>query len=282
MNKEWAILLSGQPRASIESSYTDYLDLINDLDSEPDSFCHVMNSNKALTGFWQNPNFQVRKPEEVINLWKPKNSLIENYDDFNFKNAKSMHTAGGLSMTYGIKKVFEIMREYEEKNNFQYKYVVRYRYDLLLGCSNSREKRNLTSNNRYDNLEVPLFGKLKEPYLSRSCDFWQSNHLPDNSLLESIDDKIDWKWIKSRLDEGNTIIVSPGWNWGHSKACCDLFLMGSRDAMEKFSQYHNMYEELVNSDECRTNNEGVLGKYLKDIAGIRVLNYYFGDIGVYR
>lgn len=283
MNNEWAVIVSGQPRGGIYESYDDYKDMTKYFNNI-DTFCHFMKSENFLTGFWHTQNAQIWPIDLTLKLWNPKDSKIERYEDFDFKNISNFRASGGMSMTYGIKKAFELLKDYESKMNFNYKYVMKWRYDLLLHCSDDINKRNKQSNNRYDDPTIPLFGKFKEPYLSQSCDFWDSNnnHRPDTNLLESIDDKIDWEYITSKLDEGNTIFVSPGWNWGHPKACCDLFLLGSRDAMEKYSNYHDKYMDLILRPDCYENNEAVLGTYLKDICGIRVLNYYFADIGQYR
>lgn len=282
MNKDWAVIVSGQPRGGIHESHDDFKDFTKYFDGV-DAFCHFMNSSEFLSGMWRSQNSNLQSVEDTCKLWNPKKNKVENYQDLNFKDISDFRASGGMSMTYGIKSAFDLLKEYENETGVNYKYVIRWRYDLLLHCSDDIEKRNSQSNNRYTDSTIPLFGRFKEPYLNQSCDFWdnKNNHKPDNSLLDSLDKKIDWEWIKGMLDEGNTIFVSPGWNWGHTKACCDLFLIGSRDAMEKYSQYHHKFMELIARPDCNS-NEAILGIYLKDICGIRVLNYYFGDIGIYR
>lgn len=282
MQTEWAIIVSGQPRGDIYSSHDDFKELVKYFD-KVDVFLYCMNSQKFLSGMWRTQNSPVWPVDLAIKLWNPTKYGVDNFEDLDFKNIDDFRAQGGMSMTYGIKRGFSILKSHEETLNHNYKYIIRWRYDLLLHCSDDRNKRNLLSNNRYLDETIPLFGRFKEPFESKSIAFWEenNNHKPDNSQLHSIDEKIDWEYLKSKMDEGNTIFVMPGWNWNSDKGCCDLFLVGSRDAMEKYSLYHDKFMDLYSRPDCHS-NEDILGIYLKDVCGIRVLNYYFGDIGMYR
>jgi hypothetical protein len=226
-------------------------------------------------GWNKNQPTEIRKSDDVMRVWNPKKFLIEKYDDFDFRNKENI-LSSGLSMTYGIKKSFDIMSEYEVENNFKYDYVIKWRYDLNINASKNYEIRK--SNHRFFKDGDPLFAKLKEPFRSNSCDFWGSDFLPENKFIEQNDNKIDWEYIKSELSDCKTIFVSPGWNWG-SYGCCDLFLVGTRESMQIYSRFHDKFEDLRPNS---TRNEDALRYYLEKICGLRVINYYFGDVGIYR
>jgi hypothetical protein len=279
MNKEWATILSGQPRADMESAKNDYNEFISDLGEIPDNFCHIMTSSELLStwgnGGWNGNQTKVRSIQDVKDIWSPLSYKTDIFENLHFNN-DYIGLAGGLSMTYGIKKTFEIMEEYEKINNLNYKYVIKYRYDLNLFTSKDFFKRKQSNKNLNEN--IPLFGKLIEPNRYQPCDFWGSDCLPDLNLISEIDNKIDWEWIKTQIDDKNTIVLTPGWNWS-KYACCDLFLIGSKEVMKKYSLYHDEYEDLKKKYDM---NEIVLRTYLEKLNNIRIINYYFGDIGIYR
>ena len=280
-NKKWATIISGQPRADIVSAKRDYDEFISGLNHNPDVFSHTMMSNDVISywgiGGWSSingkPPTQIRSNDEIINLWNPKKFLSENYYDFDFDNRVR---SSGFSMTYGIKKSFELLQEFENETNTKYDYVIRWRYDLNVNSSTNFESRKKT--HRFLKESDPLFAKLKEPYRSQPCDFWGNDFLPDLKFIEEVDSKIDWQYIVNEISDDKTIFVSPGWNWG-SYGCCDLFLIGSRKSMEIYSKYHEKFGELSTFYSA---NEGVLRHYLEKTFNFRVLNYYFGDVGIYR
>jgi hypothetical protein len=282
-NEKWATIISGQPRADLIKAKNDYQNFIQDIEIDPDVFSHMMISNDILSG-WGNGGWnkitsgqstELRSTDEALSIWNPKKFLIEDYNNFEFKKREN-NLASGLSMTYGIKKSFELLSEYESENNFKYDYVIRWRYDLHLNSSKNLETRK--SNHRFLKDSDPLFAKLKEPFRSNSCDFWGSDCLPQMQFIEQVDDEIDWDYIKYELSDKKTIFLSPGWNWG-DYGCCDLFLIGTRESMELYSKYHDEFEELRPK---YTRNEGVLRHYLEKSCNFRVLNYYFGDVGIHR
>jgi hypothetical protein len=265
---KWATIISGQPRADINSSYKDYSEFIEGIGQSPDVFCRMMESSRLLS-VWGNSGWggstTVRTGDEVINLWSPKKHKSDWFDDLEFSNDEPK-LAAGLSMTYGIKKSFELLSEYEKDNNIKYDYVIKWRYDLFYKGNPESRKPN-----------TPLYGKLKDDFVNTPCSFWDSTCYPEDRFVKEYDDKIDWGWIINEINDQNTVVVSPGWCWD-GKGYCDLMLVGSRNAMERYSRYH---DEFRNITPRASGNEHVLQIYLAE-QGIRVLNYFFGDIGVYR
>ena len=63
--------------------------------------------------------------DEIVKLYKPKNSVFEKqieFDDDDRMNAVE-------SRWYSTKKAVDLMRDYEEKNNIKYDFVMIYRFD---------------------------------------------------------------------------------------------------------------------------------------------------------
>jgi hypothetical protein len=266
-NEKWATIISGQPRADIIKAKSEYQEFIKDIGVNPDVFSHMMISDEVLSfwgrGGWSGKSPIIHQPDDILKIWNPKKHFIDNYDNFDFKN---QNYSAGLSMTYGIKKSFELLKQYEDENHIKYDYVIKWRYDLNYFPVHERRK------------DIPLFGKLKSPWKNQSCYFWGEGGVPEKKFIEEIDMSIDWNWIKKEISDDNTVVLSPGWGFG-GYGYCDMFLIGTRNSMEKYSNYHDKFLEIRKNIDS---HEGILQYYLENVMKMRVSLYYFGDIGIHR
>ena len=64
--------------------------------------------------------------DEILNLYKPKKHIIEEQIDFN-KNDIRLNSI--KSRWYSTKEVIKLKNEYEKENNFEYDFVMVYRFD---------------------------------------------------------------------------------------------------------------------------------------------------------
>jgi len=140
-----ALCYSGRPRSILEcyNNHVQYFGLGN---SNVDVFAHLwFDQNLVGTNFRNDVN-QGTWPDESIKSWidenwKPKTIVYEKPRSFEHMFAgeweKKLQWHHGhqkdhqISMFYGIEKVINLKKEYEEKNNFKYDYVMRIRTDLL-------------------------------------------------------------------------------------------------------------------------------------------------------
>lgn len=137
-----AIYLIGQPRYFEETYPNIYKNIIkpNNADVFLHGWFNPEESNKEIKhggicyyknrkkGYIIKPNTDKR----LIELYKPKKYLIEPQKFLKIKNKKmeNVNCTSGLSMYYSIMIANDLVREYENENNFRYDFVVKLRYDM--------------------------------------------------------------------------------------------------------------------------------------------------------
>ena len=93
---------------------------------------HIFDNNPQVDVFIHSWSKQY---EDGINkLYKPKNSIFETQKEFNATGRDKIGTLRKkvtLSRWYSARESIRLKKEYEEKNNFKYDYVVSIRFDLL-------------------------------------------------------------------------------------------------------------------------------------------------------
>jgi hypothetical protein len=250
MTKDFAICFSGQPRC-IDRAYQDFIRLFEGL--EYDVFAHIWDSEELLSSWGHNMGFenkktQVYRAQEFVDLFKPTDYIIEEYNGTQFyqHNAPNLgyrnpvnKVWSSYSQFYSIKKSFEVKINFENKTGTKYKYVVKYRMDHDVDFD-------------YSNLETQ--DKLKD----------------------------NWSKILTRLDEDpKLILTNPGYDWPNGNGVSNLLAMGNSEAMDKYSLVFDYYPSIIQSCQFPDYDEANLKFYLQQMCGFNL-----GDcgihVGVYR
>jgi len=105
-----------------------------------DVFCHTWDIEESVTAAW----WKEAKPgdvpaatvneEEIVKTYSPSSYRIESsrqFDERGYNVNSTIPIPGILSMLYSQSRAFELLREYEKKNGFEYDVVLKTRYDLL-------------------------------------------------------------------------------------------------------------------------------------------------------
>lgn len=109
--------------------------------------------------------------KNLVELYKPKKYIIEKQRFLKIESdkMKGVDCTTGLSMYYSIMKSHDLVREYENENNFRYDFIIKIRYDMY--C------------------EEPLIMKKYNPKVMNNPHFPNKQHLTNH-----IDDRI---WFSS-------------------------------------------------------------------------------------
>jgi hypothetical protein len=250
MKKDFAICFSGQPRC-IERAHKDFIRLFDGLNY--DVFAHVWDSTELLSSWGHNMGFenkqtQVHRASEFVELFKPTNFIIEEYNATQFykNNAPNLgyrnpvnKVWSSYSQFYSIKKAFDSKKNYEKENGITYKYVVKYRMD-------------------------------------HDVDF-------DFSGLETSEKILDnWKSITNKIDQDpKLILTNPGYDWPNGNGVSNLLAMGGSEAMDRYSLMFDSYPYVTQNCQYPDYDEANLKFYLQQMCGFNI-----GDcgihVGVYR
>jgi hypothetical protein len=138
-----ALCLSGQARFLEACYYESMKPYILDI-LHPDVFIHTWDTSNMVGKYFTNGNDWVMGDiipgnlmGTVVSLYQPINCIIEPQIQFEsnkwserlMPSIKSDHL---YSMFYSIYKSNELKKQYEQKNNFVYDWVIRVRFDLAL------------------------------------------------------------------------------------------------------------------------------------------------------
>lgn len=141
-----ALLLSGHIR-SLKYTSENISQVVETL--KCDVFAHTWDQVEMNSSTWREPDLSYKEGFEIILLQKlnPVKILIEQQSPSMLKLFKSQdyqnvfHNDNSMSgshyMLYGMKKVFELMEQYENENKINYEIIIRYRYDLICTKINS-------------------------------------------------------------------------------------------------------------------------------------------------
>ena len=131
-----------------------------------DVFCHTWDIEESVTTSWWKDNKTGNQPTATVNrqeieaAFKPIKLIIEpsvQFDESAYKINASIPVAGILSMLLTQRRAFELLREYEEQNNFRYDVVIKTRFDLLYELS-------------------PEFNNLLSGCINRNCVYLPSSN----------------------------------------------------------------------------------------------------------
>jgi len=136
-----AICFGGQPRC-LDKAFADIKKYFNTEDF--DVFAHLWKSDDLLSSWGHNMGFEnkqtkVEEPNIFVDLYKPKHFYIEDYKSSSFYNKTSPYLGyrnmtnkiwSSMSQFYSMKKSFDAMVEWEEKNNHKFKYAAKFRMDF--------------------------------------------------------------------------------------------------------------------------------------------------------
>ena len=134
------LVLFGHLRSfrSTHDSFQQFLETLQQ-SGDVDVFCHTWDIEESVTASWWKEHAEGDIPPVTVNTqeieekYKPTKYTIEHsrrFDDSAYRTS-SIPVAGILSMLYTQQKAFELLKQYEVENNFQYDIVVKTRYDLL-------------------------------------------------------------------------------------------------------------------------------------------------------
>lgn len=136
-----AICIIGQPRHFEETFQNIYKNIIKP--NNADVFLHAWfneeESNKTLKHagvcYYKNKNKEYIVPkntkEKLIQLYKPKDYLIEKQINFQKKKYSHLKHDTLFSMYYSLMKCHDLIRNYETINNFKYDMIIKIRYDVF-------------------------------------------------------------------------------------------------------------------------------------------------------
>lgn len=152
---KWATIISGQPRAKLKESKEEYDVFVSGLESKPDIFGHIWESEKLLSSWgprgWlgaagKEGTTVTFSSDETLGVWKPNKCIVENYDEHSFKDLPSdKNIQSGTSMWYGIRTAFKAMESFEDEISEKYEFVMRYRYDLEFAPHNQHLQPDWTT-----------------------------------------------------------------------------------------------------------------------------------------
>ncbi len=143
-----AIVLSGHLRSYKDTlqNFNDFVNKIKSDNHEVKIFCHTWSEVESNTTSWWKQN-EIKESalqsieNEVINKYDPAAYIVENSENVILENEfefyKSRISFEGVQlMYYSLSQSFEILKEFELKNNWQSDLVIRSRYDILLDFEN--------------------------------------------------------------------------------------------------------------------------------------------------
>jgi hypothetical protein len=141
-----AYCLYGQPR-DYENGYKNIMNYIKSQEIECDFFFHAWYNNNdfiSQSAWAEKRNGKIKITQEtllnVINLYKPKDYIIEEekkfsfteYDSLMYKETKNkLHISNVMSSLYTTQSSFNIMNDYNKKYNINYDFIFVSRFDFL-------------------------------------------------------------------------------------------------------------------------------------------------------
>jgi len=137
-----ALCYSGRPRSVLEC-FENHREHFLLGQNNVDVFAHLWFDENLTGSNFRSDVGQGTWPDSRIKdwidiNWQPKKILYEQprsfenfFPDWNVQWHSSHPKDNQISMFYGIEKVMNLKREYEELNNFKYDYVIRMRTDLI-------------------------------------------------------------------------------------------------------------------------------------------------------
>lgn len=109
--------------------------------------------------------------DELVSLYNPKGAIFQNQVDFTkWKPNLSLREFSITSYWYSVKRVFSILKKYEEKHNFKYDAVILSRFDMALMQEVIFEKEEFDLDLFYHNGPDPIHNKSKEICWEHCCD----------------------------------------------------------------------------------------------------------------
>ena len=133
-----ALCMSGHLR-TIKSCYSSHYDnLLSVL--APDIFIHTWDHSESSTSSWHTQhtyrlNTEEHYKEFLQTCYSPCELSIEKEIAFNLPGNQpgtKLPLDGLKSMTYSMKRSYDMMREYSKKNNKKYDFIIRIRPDIML------------------------------------------------------------------------------------------------------------------------------------------------------
>jgi hypothetical protein len=224
-----AILLTGQLRTVEMLKYLHLNSLI--LKYNANVFLGVnlnndtQNNNKNLT-----IPTTLQEINNVIDFFKPIDTFILN----NFNRQEIKHNGLMFEQYYVVKKAYELLKTYSDKNNIKYDLIIRLRFDQLIFSD-----------------EVPICHELYNHNLSTIL----YNHENINILKNY---SIDKKFIFDEIND-NTIYVFGFGNFEHYKYANDQFFYHNHSLLEKMMNfYDNIFNIMNYCNKKKIGNKGAL------------------------
>ena len=132
-----AVCLSGQVRTAVEN-FPNIKNFLGDVYNDCDFFMHCWNdcSYKTynLSNIRKKPYKESKtKFEKIYELYSPQKMQIDNPDiEYGYNICKFM---GIEPLWYSFLKSIQYKQQYELDNNFEYDYVIKLRYDVILALA---------------------------------------------------------------------------------------------------------------------------------------------------
>lgn len=198
-----AVCLSGQVRTAVEN-FPNIKNFLGDVYNDCDFFMHCWNdcSYKTynLSNIRKKPYKESKtKFEKIYELYSPKKMQIDNPDiEYGYNICKFM---GIEPLWYSFLKSIQYKQQYELDNNFEYDYVIKLRYDVILALAEDvisikdelqKIKNNTIYINGYDSTlhktskdrlayDVVFISKSKEMDIASNY-FWEMAKQFDNNI----------------------------------------------------------------------------------------------------
>lgn len=109
--------------------------------------------------------------DELIDLYNPKGASFQEQVDFTkYKKNLDLRSFSITSYWYSVKKVFNLLKRYEQKHGFKYDCVILSRYDMALMKQVNFVEENFNLEYFYHNGPDPLHVRSKEICWKHCCD----------------------------------------------------------------------------------------------------------------
>ena len=204
---------------------THYNNLYNNETCDLDVFMHVWDMNNTITDDQLKNDFKPTKFCKMKTIkegigethWKTLNKNYPDNHNFHTKESCVRILERVNSQMFGLYYANELKRQYEKEKGFKYDFVIKTRYDLLLGY---KPDFNKLSNSKFYSLPYNKHDKFHngKKFITLTDFFWISgsdimdefvtiapsfnDYLKNQSFIDYFKGKLEYGWIWHMLNKG--------------------------------------------------------------------------------